>query len=197
MKGERGYIGIVVLAAVVLVGCRRTTGTLAAKQDNDTTAVEDILTAQQRAAQAENELIAYVKTSPDQWVQHEFGWWYRYTHKSEQHTESAGLPHAIDTCCLIHEKVYSLDGTFLVDAVREFDSNATGSRTEPFAYRMMLSELTPEDTVVMLMPWTVAYSKRGRDHVPPYTNIRVLLTLHTEPFTDVPIIEDSISNNEL
>ena len=93
--------------------------------------------------------------------------------------------------------VYALDGTSLVDAVREFDSNATGSRNEPFAYRMMLGELTPEDTVVMLAPWTVAYSKQGRGNIPPYTNICVTLTIHTTPFIDVPIIEDSIPHNEL
>ena len=155
----------------------------------------EVLAFQQRAIEAENEVIAAVKSDTLKWVQHEFGWWYSYTHKSDEHEEYALVAPSVPPGILIHETVYSLDGhVLLVDAVREFDNAQASpavSGEEPLAYSLMLGELVPADTVLMLVPWPLAYGRKGSGQVPPYTNIRVLLTLHTSPYCEVKV-EDGL-----
>ena len=144
--------------------------------------------------EAENVVITFVKNDTHQWVQHEFGWWYRYTHLSEEHPVSYGLPTIKDTCCVIHECVYSLDGRQLVDAIREFNSRDSVNEEckEPMAYRMMLSEMTATDTVILLIPWTFGYGQQGSGRVPPYTNLYVRLNIHSSPYNDAILLTDTI-----
>ena len=145
--------------------------------------MEEILASQRRAFESADEIIRFVKADSNRWVQHEFGWWYRDVHKSDKHVEYELIAPATDTCVVIHERVCTLDGRLIVDAIREYDSSDTFSeQNEPFAYQIMLRELVPEDTIVMLVPWVAAYGKNGKGFVPAETNVCVELTIEKRPF---------------
>ena len=158
----------------------------ARRQRDSIAAVEEILALEHRAAIAERELIAVAKAdSTHRWVHHEFGWWYTYTHRSDEHVEYTGYTALRDTCFLIHERVCTMDGVLLVDAVRECCTpRRNDGEDELLAYKFMLCEMVPEDTVELLVPWSKAYGAQGKGHVPPYTNLRIYLTLHTNPMKD-------------
>ena len=99
---------------------------------------------------------------------------------------------------LIHERVCTLDGQLLLDAIRTYDRCSEGSDTpekeEPFVYQIMLSEMVPQDTVLILTAWYAAYWKEGRGVIPPFANLRVMLTMHTTPLEDVRLTGDSTDN---
>ena len=192
-------------ALLLCAGCqRRAQGSSALREEGelpDSAALEQIYAFQLEVLNSEDEVLATVKSDTVGWVQHDCGWWYRYTHRSEKHVDYYAMAPPKDLSGLIRESVYSLDGkTLLVDAIREFDnieSSPSADGEEPYAYRIMLREMFPKDTVVMLLPWSMAYGAKGRDYVAPYTNIRVLLTMHTSPYIDVETENDTIINNEL
>lgn len=182
MRGR--YVWVIVLWMMALTGCHQTNSTRPTDSVQDSAVIAEVFAYQRLAIQAENDVIATVKADTCSWVQHEFGWWYRYTHKSDEHEEFVSLAPVKEVNCPIRETVYTLDGSrLIVDAIRMFDSpEVTPARNgeEPFAYRLMLRELVPDDTVIMLIPWTLAYGQSGSLHVPPYTSIRVQLTLQTD-----------------
>lgn len=159
-------------------------------EQSDSTAVEEILTAQRSVFKSQDEMINFVKADSNRWVQHEFGWWYRYVHKSEAHVEYNLIAPATDTCIIIHERARTLDGTLIVDAIREFDTSGTYQMDEePFVYEIMLRELVPEDTIVMLVPWSAAYGKKGKGVVPPETDLHIELTIERLPYREVETVE--------
>ena len=166
------------IVVLLLVGCGKQPGREHGGEERDSAAVAEILASRHKVFESENEIIRFVKADSNRWVQHEFGWWYRYTHKSDKHVEHELIAPATDTCMVIHERVYTLDGKLIVDAIREYYSSSTFSeQDEPFAYQIMLRELVPEDTIVMLVPWASAYGKEGKGFVPPETNLRIELTI--------------------
>ena len=169
------------LIGLTLAACARQQR---AAKDADSPAQQDlaeIYAAQQKAIDAENEVLAYVKADNADWVQHELGWWYRYTHKSDEHVEYNLLPPEDTLQHMIHEVVCDLRGTLLVDAIRGYKE----SDAEPLAYCIMVRELTPRDTVEMLLPWYVGYGPKGTEYVPAHTNLRVQLCLYTDNCQDL------------
>lgn len=191
---------ILPLLLIPSVGCHRQTNSSSAHNDSsdEQQNTEQILAKQRQTLMAENEVTAAVKADTGRWVQHELGWWYRYTHKAEEHINYMHTPLPQDTCMLIHERVCTLDGQLLLDAIRTYDRCSEGSDTpekeEPFAYQIMLSEMVPQDTVLILTAWYAAYGKEGRGVIPPLANLRVLLTMHTTPLEDVRLTSDSTDN---
>ena len=166
------------IVVLMLCGCGRHPGREHAGEERDSAAVAEILADQRRAFESADEIIRFVKADSNRWVQHEFGWWYRYAHKSDAHINYDFVAPATDTCVVIHERVRTLDGRLIVDAIREYDTSGTFSeQDEPFVYQIMLRELVPEDTVVMLVPWVAGYGKDGKGFVPPETNLCIELTI--------------------
>ena len=182
----------VVLSTVMLTACSRSGHGRFGREnsDGDTLTMEEIYALQQRVMAAESTVMAEVRAdTASHWAQPEFGWWYKYTHKSDSHMDYMGFPPMNDSICTIREQVYDLSGdTLLLDAVREFDPKQNG----PFSYEMMLYELVHDDTIEMLVPWNMAYGKTGGMNIEPYTNVRVLLTRHTTPATDVEPTEEGV-----
>lgn len=179
MKGATWLIGVAAVWALMLTGCGRGASGSGESSGQDSAAIEDIQALLRSAEEAENALITLVKNDTNRWTQHEFGWWYRYPHRSDAHEERRGLALAKDTCCLIHEQVYTIGGRLLLDAIRECcTSTERASENEPFSYRLMVGELMPDDTIMMLVPWPMAYGRQGTEHIPPLTNVRVQLCLH-------------------
>ena len=200
MKHMRWWTGCVLCLFLACFGCQhKQSRGLCANKDNavDSSAINEVLDYQKKAFEAENEVIAFVKVdSTNRWVQHEFGWWYRYTHMSDDHDDYGSFVLKLDTCYLIHEFVYDLSGALIVDAVRVFDAHRedgqTISENEPFAYQFTIPDLSPTDTVMMLVPWYLAYGAIGNTYIQPYANIRVLLALHTNWAHEALWVIDSI-----
>lgn len=193
---NKGWL-IVLLLAMAVGGCRwQLPDGGNAGYGQDSAAVEDIMIRLKNLEDAEKAVLEFVKNDTAVWTQHELGWWYRYTHKSEAHDEGKGLPIVKDTCCQIHESVYDLNGTFLLDAIRTIDTEAS-DKSEPLAYRIMLSCLTENDTLLMLVPWPAAYGKNGTNAIPPCTNLYMQLSLHNDCYTDVELDDDTKANNPI
>jgi len=169
---NKHWLIAVICCLAVLTGCgRRPSSGKSAAQEADLT---DIFALQRAIAEAQNAVIAYVKADTARWVQHELSWWYRYTHRSEQHVEYRLISPTDTLTHTIHEVVYDLQGRMIVDAVRSFRN----SEEEPFCYRIMMGELVEGDTVQLLIPWNMGYGAQGNDHVPACTNLRVQLCKH-------------------
>ena len=175
-----------VVGALLLTGCGRQPSAVSNQQSavsDQQPVVEGILADQRKVFESEDEIIRFVKADTNRWAQHQFGWWYRYVHTSDQHIEYELIAPAKDTCVVIHERVCTLDGRLIVDAIREFDLGGKFSeKDEPFAYELMMRELVNEDTIVMLVPWVAGYGKEGKGFVPPETNLCVELTIEDRPF---------------
>ena len=184
------------LLALTLTACSEQARSRLAGNNSGEQDVEEILIRQRESIKAENAVIAVVKADTGRWAQHEFGWWYRYTSKSPLHINYTRPPLPVDTCYWIHESVYTLDGSKLLhDAVRLYDNrDGGGKHPEPFVYQMMLEEMVAGDTVLLLVPWVMAYGQQGNAYVPPLTNCRILLTLHSSPCTDAALITDTDNN---
>jgi len=200
-KAHRWLIAAVLPMVVGIIGmqwtsCSSSAREQAHRQQDSIAAVEELLALQRKAAIAEQELITVVKPdSVHRWVHHEFGWWYTYIHRSDEHVEYIGYSALRDTCFLIHERVCTVDGAMLVDAVRECCTHRQEEgEDELLAYKFMLCEMVPEDTVELLIPWSRAYGPRGNEYVPPYTSLRVNLTLHTSPVVDAEWAETKANN---
>ena len=183
---KNGFALVAVLLLMALTGCQYRSGSRSASTEQDSAAIAEIQAYQRRSMQAEYDVMAMVKAdSVHRWTQHEFGWWYAYTHRSENHEDIISYALVKEVEYPIHETIYTLDGSrMIVDAIREYDNAETSpamNGEEPFAYQMMLREIVPDDTVMLLIPWMLAYGRYGSDQVQPYTNILVRLTLHTEP----------------
>lgn len=196
------FILLTALGLTLLLGaCHRGSRTVTHNDSSDSLTIEEIEAYRQLAIKAENDVIRYVKADSGSWTQHEFGWWYRYHHRTDEHKEYSLLAPARAVTCPIHEVVSDLSGTLIVDAIRTFEGDSAGgvnvSPIEPIAYDMMLRELLPGDTVDLIIPWHFAYGKNGGAHVPPYTNIRTRLALHTPPYNEVEIHQDTLQTNEL
>lgn len=198
MKRLHLSINLIVCLALVCVGCQRQRahGLFAWEGSvSDSLAIYEVLEHQRKAFEAENTIIAAVKAdSANRWVQHEFGWWYRYIHMSDDHDEYGSFVLKLDTCYQIREMIYDLNGTFIADVIRVFDAHReegqTLSENEPFAYQFMLPDMSPSDTVMMLVPWYLAYGPQGNSYTPEYANLRVLLTLHNDVPYDGQLISD-------
>lgn len=170
-----GWLTVCIIAAGVLcTGCgeRSARSHRTAQSDEQ---LAELFNLQRMVGEAESEVLACVKADTAQWVQHELGWWYRYRRKSPEHVEYTHIPapDSVEHTC--HETACRLDGTLLLDAIRP----VTQAMNEPFAYRIMVRELTPGDTLEMLIPWNMGYGRQGNDFVPPCTNLHVQLNLHT------------------
>lgn len=142
-----------------------------AAESRERAVIRDVTTRQKEAMQAENEVLEAVKADTNVWVAHEFNWWYRYISRGETHREDLPFSATIADGTVIHEQIYTLDGRLLLDAVRPCNDK------EPLAYERMIPYLVKGDTLVMIVPWYIAYDDKGNEYVPPKTNIRVLMTV--------------------
>ena len=182
----KGLLAFGMIAGVLLAACSKQRNTRHEKADDikdveiayelaaessERDVVRELTTRQMEAMQAENEVLAVVKADTNVWVAHEFSWWYRYISRGETHREDLPFSASIAEGTVIHERVYTLEGRLLLDAVRPCNDN------EPFAYERMIPYLVKGDTLEMVVPWYIAYENKGNEYIPPKTNIRVLMTV--------------------
>ena len=142
-----------------------------AAEDQEPPVVHELTTRQREAIEAENVVREVIKADTNSWVAHEFNWWYRYIARGETHREDLPYSATIADGTVIHEQVYTLSGQLLWDAIRQCRYD------EPFAYERMIPYLVEGDTLLMIIPWYMAYDDKGNDYIPPKTNIRVILTI--------------------
>lgn len=175
-----------VMAVLLLTACGRMHRTAGHKNTGDTVDIEaayqlaaedeppvvrDLTRRQKEAIQAENEVMDAIKADTGVWVAHEFNWWYRYTSKGDTHREDLPFSATIADGTVLHEQICTLDGQLLLDAVRPCEDE------EPFVYERMVPYLVKGDTLLMIVPWYMAFDDKGTEYVPPKTNVRITLTV--------------------
>lgn len=170
----------VVCLLLILTGCGKQSQSKAISEPEREDLAE-VFAAQQKVIAAENALIAYVKSDTEhQWIQHEFGWWYRYEHKGEDHKEYNMLPPADTLTHTLHEVVCDMSGKMRIDVVRRYKE----TQDEPLGYQIMVRELVPQDTLVLLLPWNMAFGPKGNQYVSEYENLLIRLTLSDDKWYD-------------
>ena len=142
-----------------------------AAEDPESPIVRELSQRQKEAFRAENEVMAAVKADTNVWVAHEFNWWYRYTSKGDNHREDLPFTATIAEGVVIHEHICTLDGQLLLDAIRPCKDE------EIFVYERMIPYLVKGDTLLMIVPWYMAFDDKGNEYVPPKTNVRITLTI--------------------
>ena len=76
--------------------------------------------------------------------------------------------------CTIHIRVYSLSGTLYTDSQL---TARIGAQELPAAIEENITEWQHGAKMILLAPWYAAYGIKGTDHIPPYENIRIELTI--------------------
>lgn len=76
--------------------------------------------------------------------------------------------------CRLHIRTYSLSGTLYTDTEQ---TARIGAQQLPPAIEENITEWKHGAQVVLLAPWYAAYGIKGTEHIPPYENIRIELTI--------------------
>lgn len=76
--------------------------------------------------------------------------------------------------CTLHIRTFSLSGQLYTDSEQ---SARIGAQTLPAAIEENITEWRHGAQIVLLAPWYAAYGIQGTEHIPPYENIRIELTI--------------------
>lgn len=169
-----GHI-IVVLAAVILVGCGGRGAQIpsqrkgeAPKEDSAVLAVMNM--NMQLAKAADDQIRQMATTQEEAYALYNANCW---MHIIDHGNEDLPLIGSHDTCAL-HMRVYTTDGRLLTD---EEGNYALGKNELPIGVEWNLSELHPESQARLFVPWYMAYGQQGSEHVPPYENVIIEIEL--------------------
>ena len=76
--------------------------------------------------------------------------------------------------CTLHIRSLSLSGTLYADTEQTV---RIGAQQLPPAIEENITEWRHGAQVILLAPWYAAYGIKGTEHIPPYENIRIELTI--------------------
>lgn len=76
--------------------------------------------------------------------------------------------------CTLHIRAYSLSGTLYTDTEQ---TARIGAQQLPPAIEENITEWKHGAQLMLLAPWYAAYGIKGTEHIPPYENLRIELTI--------------------
>jgi hypothetical protein len=76
--------------------------------------------------------------------------------------------------CSLHIRTYSLSGKLYTDFVQ---TALIGAWKLPAAIEENITEWHHGARLVLLSPWYAAYGIQGTEHIPPYENLRIEITI--------------------
>lgn len=162
-----------IVAAVVLAGCSQTAPQRPSQRKSeapkpDSTQLALLAFNQQLTEAADAQLAHIAREDSLPFALYEHGTWAAITIPGEGETV---LPKEE---CTLHIRVYSLSGTLYTDS---HQTARIGAQTLPAAIEENITEWRHGAQVVLLAPWYAAYGIQGTEHIPPYENIRIELTI--------------------
>ncbi len=140
------------------------------RRDSDLVAM--IQVNQRMAEEADREVIRYVQADTlHRYAQCNQGAWVaRLTEMLENEQPKMGEP------VQLHMLVYTLDGR---DLLWDVEGEFTIGRGElPLGIEYALRELRRGEQGRILAPWHAAFGVDGADNIPPYSNVRIEITIH-------------------
>ena len=130
----------------------------------DSTLLQTIELNQHLAQEADRELTRYVEEG---YAQCESGYW-------AKNLRVVDHPLQEDVSVTMQMQVFLLDGQ-QVEQIRE--QVVVGKVGRMQALADAVGQMERGQTVSLIVPWYLAYGATGNEHVPPYTNLRVELTI--------------------
>ena len=129
----------------------------------DTTLIAMMNATYLLCAEADRDVVAYIKQSEDTYAQLECGLWMRWQSRSG----SGRMPEK-DQTVNMHLAVRDLSNQLLMDSEQTL---TVGHEFLPAALDKALEMMEIGDSVVMVCPWYVAYGQQGNENVKPYQNV--------------------------
>ncbi len=170
----RKIVWSLILGSWLLIptGCHRTKPQVPAnrKVAVDSTALSAALMAQRLVEEANIAVAQFVHQLDSAYVLETGGYWRRIVHRTvgnilqkEEHVD-------------IHTRVYSLQGSMLVDAQQTVQ---VGKKEVPAAIDDILLQMRRGEVVSLIVPWYAAFGASGTAQVPAYENIRIEMKVET------------------
>ncbi len=142
------------------------------RSQRDSDLVAMIQVNQRMAEEADREVIRYVQADTVlRYAQCNQGAWVaRTTEMPDNEQPKMGEP------VQIHMLVYTLDGQ---DLLQDVEGEFTLGRGElPLGIEYALRELRRGEQGRILAPWHAAFGVDGADNIPPYSNVRIEITIY-------------------
>ena len=163
-------IGLCILAIGTLTACHKTQPQNPSYRSGKTTSETDssllqaIETNQHLAEEADRALSTFVSEG---YAQQELGYWTKGMYAVDRPLQAGEQ-------ATVSLQVYSLGGELLLETTEQ----VTVGKTQMIqAVEDALLQMERPQTVSLLVPWYLAYGTTGTDRVPPYTNVRIELSV--------------------
>lgn len=163
------FIGIVVL----LVACSPTAPQRPSQRKSvapqpDSTQIALLELNQQLTEAADRQLASIASAEDTTYALYERGTWATIREAGE------GEPVRPNEECTIHMRAYSLSGKLYIDIEQ---TARIGAQQLPQAIEENITEWRHGAQLVLLAPWYAAFGIKGTEHIPPYENLRIELTI--------------------
>ena len=127
---------------------------------------------QRMAAEADAELLRYVEAQSESYALYKLGVWVHILEPGDSDRE----PYMYGQSCPLQMRVYALGKDQRLLSDRQGVFRLSGDQL-PVAVMEIVPELSPGTHAELIAPWYSAYGVTGNDHVPPYQNVRIDLTI--------------------
>lgn len=127
---------------------------------------------QRMAAEADAELMQYVREQDESYALYHSSAWVHIMENGDLARE----PYNYGQTCTLHLRTYTLNKkkSLLADVYQSFK---IGESQLPYAVVEVVRELHPGAKANIIAPWYAAYGMQGNAQVPPYQNVIIELTI--------------------
>ena len=162
---------VILLFIISLVGCGKKVKPqqIANLKEQDTVAINLMLTNQILVEQTNDSLALYVAHCGKDFALHDNGFWYRYLKKNERDSLHDEEIVAVDY------QVFLLDSTLCADVAKQV---RVGKKEVPDALDDALRMSRHGEQLEIIAPWYNAYGQKGTNRIPAYTNVRFVLSIN-------------------
>lgn len=174
----RGYRLSVIVWALVLTACgghqspQRPSRWLGRSPEPDSAQLQLMELNQHMAAEADAELLRYVEAQPETYALYHGGVWVHILEAGDDERK----PYQLGQDCPLRMRVYTLGKTQRLLSDQQGTYRLSGDQL-PVAVMEVVRELPPGTSARLVAPWYAAYGITGNQHVPPYQNVIIDLTI--------------------
>lgn len=133
----------------------------------DTSLIAQLQWNMHMSALADKQCADYVKQDTIQYVMDDFGFWYSHTLKNQADSLQHGQ------AVTLHMQLYLLTDSLIADMCEEI---TIGTGELPMAVYRGLTFMRHGEQMHIVAPWNTAYGVEGTSLIPPYTNVKFIIS---------------------
>lgn len=137
----------------------------------DSTQLQLLEFNQRMATEADAELLRYVEAQPESYALYKAGVWVHIITPGNDEE-----PYMYGQECSLQMRIYALGKGQRLLSDQQGTFRMSGDQL-PIAVMEVVRELSPGTHAQLVAPWYSAYGVTGNDHVPPYQNVLIDLTI--------------------